>query len=242
MIDVDGTLVPNKRDGMPSEKVKNAIEKASKKIHVGIATSRPEFIVNHIFADLNLSGPSIISGGARVIDVKTGKIYYDMPMVKKDVEQIIPIVKKYNQRLILDSSKGDVVIKSIKDIPINPLGGYISGLTEKTANKIKKEIEYLDVAVTLHIVNGWQGKRVITFSHMAATKQHGIWEVAKVLGIETNEIIGIGDGANDFPLLMACGLKIAMENAIPDLKAIADYIAPSVDEDGVAHVIEKFVL
>lgn len=41
---------------------------------------------------------------------------------------------------------------------------------------------------------------------------------------------------------MACGLKVAMGNAVQDLKEIADYIAPSVDEDGIADVIEKFVL
>ena len=64
----------------------------------------------------------------------------------------------------------------------------------------------------------------------------------KNLGINTHEIIGVGDGYNDFPLLMACGLKVAMGNAVEDLKAIADYIAPSVEEDGVADVIDKFIL
>jgi hypothetical protein len=41
---------------------------------------------------------------------------------------------------------------------------------------------------------------------------------------------------------MACGLKVAMGNAVPELKAIADYIAPSVTDDGMATVIEKFIL
>lgn len=41
---------------------------------------------------------------------------------------------------------------------------------------------------------------------------------------------------------MACGLKVAMGNATEDLKAIADYIAPSVDDDGVVDVIAKFIL
>lgn len=41
---------------------------------------------------------------------------------------------------------------------------------------------------------------------------------------------------------MACGLKVAMGSAVEDLKAIADYIAPSVDEDGVVDVIQKFIL
>ena len=51
----------------------------------------------------------------------------------------------------------------------------------------------------------------------------------------------VGDGYNDFPLLLAGGLKVAMGNAVSDLKKIADYIAPTVDEDGVATVIEKFL-
>lgn len=41
---------------------------------------------------------------------------------------------------------------------------------------------------------------------------------------------------------MAAGLKVAMGNAIDDLKAIADYIAPTVQEDGVVDVIEKYIL
>jgi hydroxymethylpyrimidine pyrophosphatase-like HAD family hydrolase len=75
-----------------------------------------------------------------------------------------------------------------------------------------------------------------------ASKLHGVVDVAKLMHLSTHEIIGVGDGYNDFPLLMACGLKIAMGNAVPELKAIADFVAPTVDEDGVATVIEKFIL
>ena len=82
----------------------------------------------------------------------------------------------------------------------------------------------------------------MSIQHVEATKQHAIFEVAKLLHIDTHEIIGVGDGYNDFPLLMACGLKVAMGNAVPELKAIADYIAPTIDEDGVSDIIEKFVL
>ena len=56
------------------------------------------------------------------------------------------------------------------------------------------------------------------------------------------DTIGIGDGNNDKPWLLMCGLKVTMGNAVPELKAIADYIAPGVENDGVADVIEKFVL
>ena len=55
-------------------------------------------------------------------------------------------------------------------------------------------------------------------------------------------MIGVGDARNDAPLLNVCGLKVAMGNADDKLKKIAHYIAPSVDEDGVAHVVERFIL
>ena len=97
--------------------------------------------------------------------------------------------------------------------------------------------------IALHKVPSWTPtKWGINITNSEVSKQHAIIEVAKILGIETHEIIGIGDGYNDFPLLMACGLKVAMGNAVPELKAIADYIAPSVEDDGVADVIEKFIL
>ena len=62
------------------------------------------------------------------------------------------------------------------------------------------------------------------------------------MNIKTEETIGVGDGFNDIPFIQETGFKVAMGNAVDDLKAIADYIAPTVEEDGVAHVIEKFVL
>lgn len=82
----------------------------------------------------------------------------------------------------------------------------------------------------------------VLINHIDATKQQGVFELEKRLGIARSEMIGVGDSYNDFPLLMACGLKVAMGNAIPELKEIADYIAPSVNEDGVVDVIEKFIL
>ncbi len=82
----------------------------------------------------------------------------------------------------------------------------------------------------------------ILIYNSSATKQHAIFEIANIIGIQTHDIIAVGDGYNDFPLLMAAGLKIAMGNAVEDLKAIADYIAPPVEQDGVAHIIERFVL
>lgn len=119
---------------------------------------------------------------------------------------------------------------------------FIKELSEEQCNMIINECKDI-TSITYHKIASWkQGKMDIEFSHINASKLHGIRYVANLLGISTHEIIGVGDSYNDFPLLMACGLKIAMGNAVPELKAIADFIAPTVDEDGVATIIEKFIL
>jgi hydroxymethylpyrimidine pyrophosphatase-like HAD family hydrolase len=61
------------------------------------------------------------------------------------------------------------------------------------------------------------------------------------LGIPLGETIGIGDNNNDLELVTRAGLGVAMGNASPAVKAAADCVAPSVDEEGVVEVIERFV-
>ena len=63
-----------------------------------------------------------------------------------------------------------------------------------------------------------------------------------MFGLDPEQLIAVGDSYNDLPMLEACGLGIAMGDAPSELKSIADYVAPSVDEDGLAVAIQEFVL
>lgn len=241
MLDLDGTTIPNKRNGMPSKRVKNAINKASKKVHIGIATSRCLPAVSHIADDLNLSGPSILSGGAKIVTFPSKKVIMEQPIIKSDVIRVINIMKKFDEKFYVCDNDRDIQY----DQSYKPQSVYMifkTQLTEQQADKIVSAISHIP-SISVHKIPDWTiGKFSISVTYVSATKQHGIFEVAKILGIETHEIIGVGDGYNDFPLLMACGLKVAMGNAVSDLKVIADYVAPTVDEDGVSDVIEKFIL
>jgi HAD superfamily hydrolase (TIGR01484 family) len=239
ILDVDGTTIPNSRDGMPSPRVENAINKASEIVHVGIATGRPYFGVKHILKHLKLSGPSILSGGSQIIDAPTGKILWEQPLNKDDVEKVGTILLPFKP-FFTDGKKDFTFGK--ENVPSKVLEMAIQSVSPKDAEKVVKEVSQIPTVV-IHTVKSWdKGKIDVLITHALATKQHGIFEVAKILGIDTYDIIGVGDGGNDLPLLMACGLKVAMGNARDELKEIADYIAPSVDKDGVADVIEKFIL
>ena len=64
----------------------------------------------------------------------------------------------------------------------------------------------------------------------------------KQLDISPDQVLAMGDGGSDLPLLQAAGIGVAMANATEAVKAGADYVTTSCDEDGVGLAIEKFVL
>ena len=62
------------------------------------------------------------------------------------------------------------------------------------------------------------------------------------LDIAPEEVLAMGDGGSDLPLLQAAGIGVAMGNATEAVKAGADFVTASCEADGVALAIEKFVL
>lgn len=70
----------------------------------------------------------------------------------------------------------------------------------------------------------------------------GVKMIADSLGLAPDEVMACGDADNDIPMLEYAGLGVAVANANERVKATADFISKSNDEDGVAFAVEKFVL
>jgi Cof subfamily protein (haloacid dehalogenase superfamily) len=77
---------------------------------------------------------------------------------------------------------------------------------------------------------------------LGVTKGTALAWVAQHLRIPQAEIIAMGDAGNDVEMLSWAGMGIAMGNASAEARAAARYVAPSVDEDGVAVALERFIL
>ena len=67
----------------------------------------------------------------------------------------------------------------------------------------------------------------------AGSKARGIAAALDKLGISIADSMAFGDGLNDVAMIKAVGFGVAMGNAAPELKAVADYVCPSIDEDGI---------
>lgn len=244
MLDLDGTTIPNKSDGMPSQRVIDAIKLASKKIHIGAVTGRPYNTAQKIITTLSLTGPTIAGAGSEIRDAETHSVLWEKPIHPQDKGFIFRVLEESNVPFLLQLKTRNIISTehNLYTLQEDILAISAHDLEKEVAEQVAEKLK-VNPRIAIHKIVGWKQNTIwVQVSHAEATKQHGIWEVAKLLNIETHEIIGVGDGYNDFPLLMACGLKVAMGNAVPELKEIADYIAPSVDEDGVVDVIERFVL
>ena len=74
------------------------------------------------------------------------------------------------------------------------------------------------------------------------SKAKGMERVLRYYGIDREEIIAFGDGENDMEMLQFAGIGVAMENADPEVKEIADYVTDSVGEGGITHALQHFKL
>lgn len=86
------------------------------------------------------------------------------------------------------------------------------------------------------------GKNSIEIMKDGVNKCSGVAELAAMHGIPMENVMTLGDYDNDMPMIRAAGLGIAMGNALEHVKACADYVTDTNDNDGVAKAIEKFVL
>jgi HAD superfamily hydrolase (TIGR01484 family) len=241
--DIDGTLIPDDPHAIPTQRVKNAIKSVQEKgVTFILATGRPMSMLHYFLEELDYHGLLILDNGAVIYDVKNREKLIEYYLDSSEAISIVKIAYEYSQKLGISTNKGrvDNIHEVTKEMRIYKL--CIIGLREQQAEEFIVKIQKQFTKVIVTRASSYKGKDFLDVyvSNAEATKQHAVLSVAELLNISPDDIVGIGDHYNDFPLLMACGLKVAIGNAVEDLKAIADYIAPPVSEDGAVVAIEKF--
>lgn len=71
-------------------------------------------------------------------------------------------------------------------------------------------------------------------------KGRGLTALSTLMGFSMDSVLAIGDNHNDIPMIRAAAVGVAVANAVPQLRSIAHYIAPSNDDDGVADTIRRY--
>ena len=241
ILDLDGTIIQIKQNGLnslPSENVRKHINRASKLINICISTGRSYSSSLPIFSFLNITAPSTISNGAQIIDPKSKRIIKEKIINLETAEEIIKKIKFIPFKI----NDG---VNDIQYFEGYKLTKVLSIFTEANIGIIEKLENVLSGFnnIVYYKYPCWKkNKSGLYISNVNSTKKQGVLDIANLLDINSNEIIGVGDGYTDLPMLMACGLKVAMGNAVPELKSIANYVAPNIENDGVVNIINKYVL
>lgn len=241
IFDIDGTAVRNAQHAKPSKLLIDTVQKAKSKAYVCAATGRIYATAKWVIDPLQLTAPCIISSGAQIIDPKTLKILWQKNISYDDVVKIMGITAGYPYIVTAASQydtfppKKEVVIQDESII-------YVLEVQIKDSAILLNKLQKIS-SIAVHQVVGY-AKGTVTFdiTHRDATKSHALHKLIDILGVQKQEIIGVGDSYNDLPLFEAVGLKIAIGNAASELKEAADEIAPSVQDDGLAYVIQKYIL
>lgn len=261
VVDFDYTLVGDDMILSPSlEKGINSLMK--KGIHFSIATGRLYHgLVRSVCKQLKLTAPQIVLGGAQIVDPITDKILWREWMPYQEVKKLIALLQK--RKLAFFVEKGDSIYSTYRKLPFfygsmlkfKPLNklpkagvpkitvsANFNKLNETQATQLEKDIEakFKDMhPIKIVVSSGYYG---LDITSQKATKHLAVLKLSQMLGVDPKEMAAAGDGYNDYPLLTACGLKIAMGTAPPALKEIADFISPGVSENGLLVAIKKYFL
>lgn len=247
MLDVDGTLVPYDYNALPSDRIVTAIRKAVEKVTVCLVTGRSFAFSEPVLKKLNLhTGFIVVNNGSHVYDITEKKIIYDQPLERSDALFVLKTLQEAQIPCYIKQEffglRYQEPFRKNETLKQAYMFFVAEVYSQKQVEQVQQKLSHLNRITMVKSHHKDPQKYGFIISHINATKLHGAHVVLEKLGITKNEVIGVGDSYNDFPLLMASGLKIAMGNAVSDLKAIADFVAPPVTEDGVATVIEKFIL
>lgn len=243
LLDVDGTTVASNGEALPSERVIRAVKQAQQKLHVGLATGRPMELAENVIDALGLHGLSVFDGGAEVIDITTGDKPHTRYLDPHSLRELHEVVSRFDRQMMYFHNGADEYITSLEqcDRPLPKV--LVEGVPMDIVIAMLQELTSVE-GIIAHPTTSWVGPDVmdIHMNHEHATKRYGVEKLIELMGISQGQVMAIGDGHNDVPLLEAAGFKVAMGNAPDEVKAIADFVTTSIDEDGVAVAIEKFIL
>jgi len=253
--DMDGTLLTN--SGEISEKTIEYINYLKQKGVVFVpASGRAPNGLEDYKKILNHTSPVICSNGAYAeVD---GKVVFEKELLPDDAKKILDLGQKYNASMFIWSKNRLYTNGTPEKIEkyekmAHTRSEYKTDFSDLLAQGITKILWFSDeekIAKIRDEINPKEFSKVtyltscpffLEFFNADASKGKALIEIGKAYCIAPSEMIAIGDGENDISMLEAVGLGGAMHNASDKVKASADFITLSNEEDGVAYVIEKFI-
>jgi HAD superfamily hydrolase (TIGR01484 family) len=254
--DLDGTLL--REDGTVSPRTRAALAAVTGAgaAHI-IVTGRSVPWTRHVLDHLGYQGLAVCGQGAQVYDAGSGRLLTSVTLDRKLAAVALAKIEAEVGRLAVAASRdgldGEVLVGEgyvyNPELPVIHMTGS-DELWAEPINKLYIQHPDLDddaLADAARAVAGdlvgvvMAGRRIVELLPLGLTKATGLSLAARRLGASAARTIAFGDMPNDVPMFRWAGHSVAMAGAHPDLKAVADEITLSNDEDGIAVVLERLM-
>lgn len=268
-LDIDGTLLNSKRE--LSDATVAAVRHATDRgVLVTVCTGRSLSSTVPVAQSLPLNAPYVLNNGALIYDVPVQRaryarhlsaplamesvrvfrslgfhpiVYGPLPEVRyfyydafdPDNESFIDYAAQNADRVHLVDDVAEFLRQDVTCITV-------SERIERVKSRESHIRAQLPAAEVVFEISPWDRRYcIITVMPDGVSKGSGLRGLAKLLGIDLSEVMAVGDNLNDLEMLAVAGLGVAMGNGAPETRERADYVTTSVDEDGVARAIERFI-
>ena len=263
-VDVDGTLVTADQRVLP--RVKDAVQLAvDHGIQLVLSTGRSAGECWYVLEQLPQIRYAVTYTGSMVQDLQTGAVLYHCPLQADDLRVIYDRLRQYdglwsvfadgkvyNPRAQM-AQFGRYYPEELREL-FEHSHTYVDDMDKMIAERIgpveKVYISYCSkeesararaAAAKLPYYATGAGFADLEVMNPATNKGAALSALAEMLSIAQGEVLAIGDSSNDAAMLAYAGVGVAMANGEEELKKIADRIAPSNEEGGVADILEMAV-
>lgn len=270
VLDLDGTILDLYHHRPVSQAVQEtlaAVQAAG--IPVAIATGRTLDYVRANIAHLGITAPVVATQGAVIGDPQTGKILYeaDIPLELARAAAAWLDSHPFITALYFLNPDGRMDIVQNRAGPEPDFYDHVFGRPRRfhptfsdllVDDDVRPPLKFIIVedAATegVDLIGELRARfspgltitrthpRLVEGTAQGVDKGAGVVRLCQLLGVDPARALAIGDSDNDIPILEAVGFGVAMGNASANLMAVADWVAPPIDEDGAAVALRRWVL
>ncbi|MGW1157602.1 HAD family hydrolase [Streptomyces sp. NPDC002513] len=255
--DLDGTLLRPDETVSARTRAALAAATAAGAAHI-VVTGRSVPWTRHILDDLGYRGLAVCGQGAQVYDAGEHRLLTSVTLDRQIAGLALAKIEAEVGPLLLAASRdgldGEVLVapgyrvhdgplpyQPIKDAadlwsaPLNKVYLQHPTLSDDELAEAARQAAGGLVGITM------AGEGIVEILPLGLTKATGLSLAARRLGMKATDTIAFGDMPNDIPMFAWAGHSVAMANAHEDLKAIADEVTLSNEEDGIAVVLERLL-
>ena len=259
--DLDGTLFDS-GSGISARNLEALGRIRRQGVQVVIASGRPYQVVRHVLDQLGFAADDaycVTMNGANVVRCADGQTVSSSFVTGADVKKVAAYALSRGSFVHGFSLRRGLLVSEVNPYSAKEFfGGLVSYSVEDFLKLEDDELFYkilmaaprsllerLAPEVPRELTSRFAVIRsldtLLEFLKSGTGKGPALMSLASWLGIAPSEVIAFGDEQNDIDMVRSAGIGVAMANGSPALKAVADFVTLSNDEDGVAFALDRFV-